>query len=625
MAVERPRIRPTRRCRATQIATFLVTLLHPVIYGIPVFCKDQPIKAAYRKHPYIPPGSANIPPQTPSPIPLQKTKEAVSTTDPKKTFINALVQAGRCRQHSNAICSASLKSLARRPLVQLYNRPPNPNYRQRRQLHNATCFGVIRPKGSLLSREECLSLVDFYAEHSTLSANSEKDADLTKTAPDDLQIDSAALFQEDGLSLLKNELQQTAGVDQSQVEHVGNTLEQASCTHVEAWDAYQSLPSPGLGLLPDWSKHRLLQRLAVIKKKDQTSMFRYLSVMDDMQRLDVPLTMSEWSSAVAFAGHGYSRITGASVEAALLKWREMKNDHNIQSGHVTFNILFDLATKAGKFVLADMIFKEMQKRLLRVDRFARVGLIYYQGMKGDGDGVRQAYRELVDAGEIVDTVVMNCVIVSLIRAGEIPAAEHVFERMKQVLSRHTGMRIPHVDWREVRDLGRVLDQAAQKHRNDPEERQKIQDQQFLAPCQQTFAIFVEHHATKTGELRRIASLVTEMQHFGIPLEGRIFVRIFKGFANHGGVPYSAWTKARLRNVWDALLAALDQKIDMITLDRWLAVWVVRAFERCFGHDQTLVIWEELRKRWKGDFRELGAVQSILKRTMTESAKRAGEM
>ena len=104
-------------------------------------------------------------------------------------------------------------------------------------------------------------------------------------------------------------------------------------------------------------------------------MFRYLSVMDDLNAVGSSLDQSEWTTAIAFVGHSFPRICGSSVEAAILEWKDMEQKAKLTSGHVTFNIFFDLATKAEKFGLADMILKEMNSRRLSLSRFAHVGLI----------------------------------------------------------------------------------------------------------------------------------------------------------------------------------------------------------------------------------------------------------
>ena len=405
--------------------------------------------------------------------------------------------------------------------------------------------------------------------------------------------------------------------DYPALEDFVKILDRDACTHEEAFKAYSKLPYPGVSHLSYKNIRLLFRRLSAMEKKDKDSQLRYLSVVDDMKACNFPLKEAEWNSAIAFCGQCFARIKATEVESALRTWKEMEQEACVKSGNVTFNILFDMASKAGKFILAEMIFKEMEARKLSINRYARVGIIYYHGLKGDGDGVRNAYREFVEGGEIVDTVVMNCVIASLIRAGEPSAAEQVYERMKRMLAKHTGHRIPSLNWKERRDLGRVLERVARQFKNQPSRLQQVRDEQFLAPDLHTYAIFVEHHATKTGELRRIATLLTEMQHLGIPMHGRIFLKLFKGFAYNGGLRYTSWTKTRLESVWNSLLEILDQETEMeVRIMKWMVIWSVRAFERCAGKERTLEIWEELRKRWKperGEVEEvIGMLRDILK-------------
>ena len=400
--------------------------------------------------------------------------------------------------------------------------------------------------------------------------------------------------------------------DVSVVEIVLKTLIRSDCTHSEAFDAYSTLPFPGVSLLSEDMRRLLFRRLSTIEKKNKDSMLRYLSVVDDMKACDLPLTQGAWNSAIAFCGQCFAHIQATDVESALRTWREMEREAQVKSGNVTFNILFSMAAKAGKFVLAEMILKEMQARNLRINRYALVDYIYYNGLKGDGDGVRRAYRVFVESGQIVDTVVMNCVIASLLRAGEPAAAEHVYERMKRMLSKYTGKSLPQLNWQQVRDLGRVLDKAARQLKADPAEFQRLQDEQLLVPNLHTYAIFVEHHASQTGELCRVAAFLTEMQHLGIPMHGRIFLKIFKGFAYHGGIRYTSWTKARLESVWSSLLDVLDQGLDDVRIKKWMVIWTVRAFERCAGRDRTLEIWEELRQRWKPGGGEMEVVMGVLR-------------
>ncbi|KAI4131052.1 MAG: hypothetical protein LQ341_006398, partial [Variospora aurantia] len=270
-----------------------------------------------------------------------------------------------------------------------------------------------------------------------------------------------------------------------------------------------------------------------------------------MKEASIPLTESEWNSAIAYAGRCFVRVEATEVESALHIWKEMEREAGVKSGVVTFNILFDIATKAGKHVLAEMVLNEMKTRGLAYNRFS----------------------DLVEAGQIVDTVVMNCVIASLIRAGEFPAAQQVYERMKGLVHRRTGQPIPRSDWRASRDMGRALDKASRTMRNDHQALQRLQAEQCLAPNLRTFCILLDHHVYVTGELRQVTALLEEMQMFDVPLHGRIYVRIFKGFTYHGGMKYTSWTRQRLESVWTSLLSILNEDIGGVQMVKWMVIWV----------------------------------------------------
>ncbi|KAL8900027.1 MAG: hypothetical protein Q9207_005891 [Kuettlingeria erythrocarpa] len=384
------------------------------------------------------------------------------------------------------------------------------------------------------------------------------------------------------------------------VERLQTYLEDETCTHEQLIKTYSQLPSVGVKYLSDHYRRLLLHRLSVIERKSKTAMLRYLTLVDHMREASIPLLQAEWNSAIAYAGRCYMRVEAAQVEGALRIWKEMEREAGVKSGTVTFNILFDIAIKAGKYVLAEMILEEMKTRGLEYNRFSYVSLIYYYGVKGDGGAVRKTYRDMVDAGQIIDTVVMNCVIASLIRAKELPAAEQIFERMKKLVYQKTGQFVPNSDWRATRDLGRALDIASRTMRDDKEGLQRLQAEQFLVPDLRTFYIFIDHHTLITGELRRVTALLEDMQTLRIPMHGRIYLKIFRGFAYHGGVKYTSWTRQRLETVWTSLLSVLDgdSEVEHIYMMKWMVIWVVRAFAQCCGRTRALQIWEVVRDRWR---------------------------
>ena len=555
----------------------------------------------------------------PSPNVSARTSRQISASclhQMNKFFFDALLLASTCTGHANPTHGqAGTRYL---------------HHRTRRRASSISddrsCgFHIARiPSQSpaVISREEYKQMLDYYREPFSTQASSTRDDSSYYQSPLSMEglaerEDIAATRAASGRAVEKARSTTSPSRihERSSIGEFLDVLRDEDTSHQAIFQAYQNLPFPGVSYLNDETRRRLLYRLSIVETKNHRSMFRYLSVVDDMKAVDLPLTNGEWSSAIAFVGRCFVRISAVEVENALRTWKEMELEAGIKGTQVTFNILFDIAAKAGKFALAEMIFKEMDIRQLRVNRFAYVGFIYYHGLKGDGTGVRKAYRDFVDAGHIVDTVVMNCVIASLIKADELAAAEQVYERMKNMLSKKTGAVLPQTTWKSDRDLGRVLDKAAKTHKNNKERLRQLQDEQLLAPNLRTFKIFISHHVSSTGELRRVTTLLNEMAALQIPTHGTIFVKLFRGFAIHGGVRYSSWTKSRLGSVWAALLQALNDQQPDVHVDKWMALWAIRAAVKCSGRDMALEIWEELKTRWKPDEREQEMIHMQLREIM----------
>ena len=395
-------------------------------------------------------------------------------------------------------------------------------------------------------------------------------------------------------------------------------LENADCDHEDAYQAYLLLPAPGISHLSEEQIRLFLRRLSTSQKKSPQEALHYLSVVDEMASRNIPMTQGEWNSAIAFCGQCFAWIGSREVEEALLTWKKMEYEAKIHSSNVTFNILFDMAAKAGKFVLADMILKEMRVRGLEYNRFFRVGNIYFNGLRGDGDGVRRAYGELVEAGEVVDTVVMNCVIAALISAGELASAENVYDRMKRLISNYAGKLLPSPrKWQEERGLGRLFDRIARNSRQEAcskkdEARLSLLNERIsIVPNMHTFNILIEHHVSHTGDLHRISAILSDMQSYGVAINGRVFLKIFKGFSKHGQQPLTAWTLHRLESVWSSLLVALDEGKEDVWVGKWMTIWIVRAFNQCAGRSWALHVWEKLQARQRPEHEDLENAYAIL--------------
>jgi pentatricopeptide repeat protein len=342
--------------------------------------------------------------------------------------------------------------------------------------------------------------------------------------------------------------------------------------------AYRRFHHPGVKYLPRGMIRVFLQRMSTPQSKSRAAAVRYLSLIDDMQLAKLPITQAEWSSAIYMAGQSIGRVTQHHVESAMKMWRQMEHEAGVMSTHVTFNILFDIAVRAGKYTLAESTMREMYRRDLRLNRLGRVSLIYYHGLRRDGDGVRRTYRDFVEAGEIVDTVVMNCVIASLMNAGEPEAADQVYQRMQDLQKRlRTGQRPDGSDTLYIRypgpgdymfgremasqQLGHVLKHAPRLKKHLPGHHADLQDLMPLRPDHMTFRAMISYHANVSANLDRITVLMKEMTDvYKIPVRNAIYVLLFKGFALHGVADSrdGPWNYNRLEAVWGACRSAVKE-------------------------------------------------------------------
>lgn len=503
-------------------------------------------------------------------------------------------------------------------------------FRQTRSMQTLPINAQPLPPPPPFTRNEYLNMLDYYEEPAPIPPCENYPPTPVSASPQPVAEISRPVDE----NIVTSVRTATEGAIQVAVDRLVTMLDQEDCPHDTIFQAYHALPSPGVVNLWPWKRRLLLKRLSRVERKNPAGLVRYMSIVEDMKAAGLAMTDAEWNSILAFTGRCFAPVPADEVESVLRIWKEMEQDPTVESGEVTFNILFDVAAKAGKYVLAEMILKEMRARNLPLNRYARTNIIYYHGLRGDGDAVRDAYRAFVKAGEVVDTVVMNCVIAALLVAGEPQAAELVYERMKRMYAVATNSSPPsYRNWRQSRDLGRILNRAARDFRFGSEENRNLQKEQLLCPDLRTYAIFIEYHVSQTGELRRIIPLLEEMQALRVPMHGRIFVKLLKGFAKHGGVRYTSWTSARLEKVWMSLLAVLGRQGDHeaalgdVHLGKWMVVWAVRAFYYCCGHARAMDIWAELRSRWKpSDYDERAAMTllgDILSETPNDARTRTG--
>lgn len=479
--------------------------------------------------------------------------------DLETTFLGALARVAVCSEHLPSIQHGYSK-----PLFTYHKGRRKPFFHaneQTRHYHQDTLVERSHPQQPL-TREECLQMVDFYRDWSSPQASLpllEAELPVFRYIP---SADTHSPGPPAGTNASSEGDSPQVSQEIPEVTRLQRILEEPHCTHAEAFKAYAALPYPGVGHLSPRLRKLLFQRLSAVESRSVSSMIRYLSVVDDMKNAGLVISQWQWNSAMSFAGRCYGTVSAKEIESAMHIWREHGENAglNARGRSVSLSVLFDLSAKAGKFPLAELILKEMQSLRMPLDRHALVGVIFYQGLRGDGQGVRRAYHEFVTSGQIVDTVVLNCVICSLLRVGEPVAAQQVYERMKRIFAQRTGTEVlPYQDWQQTRSLVAVLRQAAVDFRDQPEKLKALQAQQSLAPNLRTFNIFLDYHVMETGSLNAVVALLDEMRTLGLSMHAKVFVKLFRGFAEHGGVKYTSWTRTRLESVLSALLNMLEQE------------------------------------------------------------------
>lgn len=438
-----------------------------------------------------------------------------------------------------------------------------------------------------LSREELYSLVDNYPEQD----------EGVRSPP------TSKLVKVDGKPAGENQAVEAATdiATRNTVAQLVRLLDSPQSPLEHIMEVYHDIPPPGAQHLSRNIIRKMRNRLADGADRDRVFENQYLDLIEDCRTAGKAIPTSAWTTVISLTGRANKRVTSKDVDSILSRWKQMETEAGTPANEVTFNVMFDVTSKARKFVLADMIYQEMQARGHHKDRFFRVSLIYYYGLKKDGAGVRRAYKELVDAGEMVDTVVVSCVVEALLQAGEPLAADHTFERAKQLHARKSGTPsqqiLPPTARPQSNYLGPVLVTGTSRSWNKPSPYQETANATDLAPTIRTYRALIYYHAMAAGDIERVAALVAELEAVQLPISGIIFHHIFKGFATHGGLRYSSWTQHRLEGAFEAYLNAIASSNGQVFVSEAMCELCLGAFVRVAGVERMREVWDELQLFW----------------------------
>lgn len=363
------------------------------------------------------------------------------------------------------------------------------------------------------------------------------------------------------------------GVGVPSVEALAHALWHEEKSNQYIFRLYRDMPVPGVSYLSKKTRGELLRRFAKPPDRRWSHARRYLSLVQDMVDAKLKMSRSLWTSAINLSGRATSPVRKKYVLGAIGLWRQMEHVAGVESDDVVFNILVDIAAKAGQYTVADRLLGEMNKRGLSFDRCGKVVMIYYYGLRQDVDGLCKAYDDFVNSGEFVDTVTLNCLIVAFLRAGEVKTAEQLYRRMMQAQANvmkklnpgpdGTGPHWPamsselNIYRKRTQKLGRLLKASAVLSNTLPNHHAALQNALPMIPDTRTFHILLKFHAHQTGNLQGFMSVLADMENtFAVPPRSMIYLLLFEGFARHGRRKKTWWSAERLQEAWRAYLRAL---------------------------------------------------------------------
>ncbi|KAH8151121.1 uncharacterized protein LAJ45_04823 [Morchella importuna] len=511
-------------------------------------------------------------------------------------FIDALVRASLCKHHSS-----TLPTPARTRAICTIRRVPSSPH------HDFPIIDLTpRPPFSPAVKSELKSFSDPYYDGSY-----DDDSPAHPATPDDLDDDDAPPpkpFPNDPKATVRPPLPWhacTTPESQSALRRFKRHLADPHTPHETLYRSYRALPTPQILHLQLHHINAFTARMMTVPQRTEPAMLRYLAVLDDLRAASLPITRPEYNAAISFVARSFDAVTPSDAKAAIHLWQQSESPTTtttaaaaagVPSDITTFNILLDMASKSDTPLLVEWLLRELSSRGMAPDRFTHTTLITYHGLRGDGEGVRMAYRALVDAGEIVDTVVLNAVMAAFLRAGQPQSAEYIYENMKRAAldpghpppARGPADR----DWVGKRRWAKVLKAVAERRRRIIGGYMK-EFNASLAPDVYTFNMVVLQSA-KTGDYERAMALFREMGVLGVRVDETILVALLKGFYWYGGMSQTPWTPERLEEV---VAWAFDARRGIV-MEKSLAKWILMSTARVYNSKElVLKIWPRITKRW----------------------------
>jgi len=277
----------------------------------------------------------------------------------------------------------------------------------------------------------------------------------------------------------------------------------------------------------------------------------FLTVVNDLEGSRAGLGIRDLNSAMHWVGRSIVNPTEQveALEKALKVFNEIENSKIHQADTVTFNTIGDITLRAGKLHLTKSFLNQIKLRHLQEDRYTHLLRIAYHGARGSPQGVKNGYRSMIEAGELIDTIALNCVIKNLLQTGDEETAELALQRMKDLHDEKTKQIETPIEWQGLRKLGYFLKYSAWQLNEHPTLRKQIQDAAPIAPNIATYGLFIKYYARHVGDYVKMVSYLDEMSTRGLFPNSAIFFHIFVAFQWHSDALLTDWRMSNLHKIF----------------------------------------------------------------------------
>ncbi|KAG8624266.1 hypothetical protein KVT40_007333 [Elsinoe batatas] len=337
----------------------------------------------------------------------------------------------------------------------------------------------------------------------------------------------------------------------------GQLLTQPTPDKDQVWSAYTLIPSPRVCYISEHLLTDFLSLLRRTKSKPTKLVEQYFTVMSDMTSSSRPLTHRDFNSSLHWIGRSPSLDPTTRLERALSLFHQFESTPSTHGDIVTFNTLGVLALKAKSLPLVRTLLNTITTRHLQPDRYTHLLRITYYGRQRSVPGIRSAYKSMLLAGELIDTIALNAVIRALLDAADLPSALATFARMKALHTSRRPSAVPADDWVAQRRSGHVLKYTAWQLRHHRELRREVQDATPVTPDAHTYRMLIDHAGWVAGELETAVELVEEAMGTGLRVEMGTWGLLFGAFERHRGVRFGGWGRAGLGRVWGLWVGYVD--------------------------------------------------------------------